>query len=147
MSKKTTKKLLVIGDYRARMQNAAVSDDGRVAWIDDTLYQIQTETAQKQAVLKHSRARHTDAAAIAAATAWVWQSRGITTKENRTVTLVQRVARCGIYRTERSKAGVRITSFDGKEYAIVADKEADHPFPIEGGEVNIGGLWATGDRG
>ena len=32
MSKKTTK-LLVIGDYRARMQNAAVSDDGRVAFI------------------------------------------------------------------------------------------------------------------
>ena len=146
MSKKTTK-LLVIGDYRARMQNAAVSDDGRVAWIDNSVYQIQTEPEHKQAVLKHSRARHTDAAAIAAATAWVWQSRGITTKENRTVTLVQRVARCGIYRTERSKAGVRITSFDGKEYAIVADKEADHPFPIEGGEVNIGGLWATGDRG
>lgn len=146
MSKKTTK-ILVIGDYRAAMRNVAVSDDGRVAWIDDTLYQIQTETAQKQAVLKHSRARHTDAAAIAAATAWVWQSRGVTTKENRTVTLVQRVARCGIYRTERSKSSVRITSFGGKEYAIVADKEADHPFPIEGGEVNIGGLWATGDRG
>lgn len=89
MSKKTTK-ILVIGDYRARMQNAAVSDDGRVAWIDDTLYQIQTETAQKQAVLESSRARHTDAAAIAAASAWVWQSRGITTKETRTVTLVQR---------------------------------------------------------
>ena len=95
MSKKTTK-ILVIGDYRARMQNAAVSDDGRVAWIDDTLYQIQTETAQKQAVLESSRARHTDAAAIAAASAWVWQSRGITTKETRTVTLVQRVARCGV---------------------------------------------------
>lgn len=146
MSKKTTK-LLVIGDYRARMQNAAVSDDGRVAWIDNSVYQIQTEPEHKQAVLKHSRARHTDAAAIAAATAWVWQSRGITTKENRTVTLVQRVARCGIYRTERSKAVVRITSFDGKEYAIVADKVADHPYPVEGGEVHIGGLWATGDRG
>ena len=146
MSKKTTK-ILVIGDYRAAMRNVAVSDDGRVAWIDDTLYQIQTETAQKQAVLKHSRARHTDAAAIAAATAWVWQSRGITTKENRTVTLVQRVARCGIYRTERSKAVVPITRFDGIFFAIVADKEADHPFPIEGGEVNIGGLWDTGDRG
>ena len=39
MSKKTTK-ILVIGDYRARMQNAPVSDDGRGAWIDDTLYQI-----------------------------------------------------------------------------------------------------------